>query len=135
MKIKILVCIFFFAIKVNAQRKFTCFVNDKNPDLQISVCFDNNDRAKFVKYKGQDETIPLFYSKTVRSPNPGGNPPVYGFVTYIEKYRGKITGKYVFDNASKYRLGVTYIRARDNKEFYFEVLEDDNGVENTMDRL
>jgi len=125
MKVKtiLLICFASFSfIYLKAQNVYSCFQNDKNQNLKISVCFDKNDRAIYVKYKGNEETIPVFYSKKEVTPNNGGHPSAYVFITYIEKYREKVTGKYVFSNAGIGGLDVTYYRAKDNKEFYFSMI-------------
>jgi len=118
--------IFFLTVicsKGFSQIKFACFENDKNPELKISVSFDKNERAKFVKYKGQKDSIPLYYSKIIKSENPGGIPAVYWEKIYLEKVNGKVTGEYSFTNAGTYQLDVTYTRKKDKKEFYFQIIE------------
>lgn len=74
----------FALTSIHAQNLYSCFQNDKNQNLKISACFDKNDRAIYVKYKGNEETIPLFYSKKEVTPNTGGHPSAYVFITYIE---------------------------------------------------
>jgi hypothetical protein len=114
--------IVFSIIKASSQNKFACFENDLNKNLKISVSFDKNKRAKFVKYQGQKDSIPIFYSKIIKSKNPGGIPAVYWEEIYLEKYKGKVTGEYTFTNAGTYQLDLTYSRRRDNKEFYFAII-------------
>ncbi len=111
-----------FGSNLYSQDKFACFQNDKKTELQISVCFDKDYKAKYVKYKGKDETIPLFYSKKEKSDIGGAK--TYWAVTYVEKYRGVITGTYVFTNAGSHGLDVTFKRAKDGKEFYFVIIEE-----------
>lgn len=125
MKVKIIlsiVLVSFLLISLKAQNRYGCFQNDKNQNLKISVCFDKNDKALYVKYKGYEETMPIFYSKKEVTPNTGGHPSLYVSITYIEKYREKVTGKYVFSNTGIGGLDVTYYRAKDNKEFYFTMI-------------
>jgi hypothetical protein len=92
------------------------------------VGFGEDEKAKFVKYKGQKDSIPITYSKVIKSENPGGIPAVYWEKIYLEKINGKITGKYSFTNAGTYQLDVTYARMRDKKEFYFQITESTMGV-------
>lgn len=107
-----------------SQDKFACFENDNNNTLQISICFDQNGKAKYVKYNGQNETIPLFFKKTERTENaPGGHPRYWISEIYVEKYRGVVTGTYTFTNAGTHGLDVTFKRKKDNKEFYFSIIE------------
>ena len=117
--------------KSYSQNMFACFENDKKPDLKISVYFDKNDKAKFVKYKGQNETIPLFYSKRETTNNDGGIPAVYWAEIYTEKYRGKVTGTYTFTNAGTHGLDVTFKRKKDGKEFYFAIIEGSQDSDNS----
>lgn len=115
--------IFFLVTKLYAQFTYLCFENDKNKKIKLWVSFDKNERASYVKYAGQTDSIKLVYSKIEKTENPGGIPSVYWAETYLEKYQGKITGEYIFTNAGTYQLDITYLRKRDNKEFYFQVIE------------
>ena len=119
MKIK-LVCIIslvLFHINVSAQRYFMCFTSDSNPKLGLSVGFDaKTERAIFLKYKGQDETISLIYVKQ-RFPNKGY--ATYE-TTYLEKYKGKTIGTYIFTHSGNWEY-IKYIRKKDNKSFAFTI--------------
>ncbi len=88
----------------------------------------------FVKYSGQQDSIRIFYSKIIKSKN-DGIPAVYWAKTYIEKVKGKITGEYTFTNAGTYQLDVTYTRKKDNKEFYFSIIELTEGNDDRPFRL
>lgn len=133
-KMILLLIVSFLATKIYSQNMFACFQNNKKPELQISVFFDKNNKAKYIKYKGQNETIPLFYSKIEKTNNDGGHPAVYWAETYVEKYRGKVTGTYIFTNAGTYGLDVTYKRKKDGKEFYFYILEGSQDIDNSTFR-
>lgn len=122
------------AAKTFGQDMYACFVNDENRKLQLSVYFDKNNKAAFVKYKGQTATIPLVYSKIKTTKNSGGIPAVYWAETYNEKYNGVITGQYIFTNAGTRGLDVTYVRKRDGKKFYFSILEGSQDSDNTTFR-
>lgn len=123
-----LVCIIVFcllAIDALAQRFFMCFTNDSNPKLALMVGFDaKTEKASFVKYKGQHEAIPLSYIKK-RIPNAG-----YATTetTYLEKYKGKQTGTYIFTHSGNW-VYLKYIRKEDNKKFTFTI-NNDLSVEN-----
>jgi hypothetical protein len=118
-------------LKNESEFSYVCFENDENPDLKISVCFDKNIRgrqfdrimkAQSIKYKGQEESIPLFFQKRNVSEN-GGIPAFYWADTYNETYQGKVTGTFTFTNAGTYGLDVNFRRKRDGKEFYFQLIE------------
>ena len=102
--------------------------------MKISVYFDKNNRAKFVKYKGQEETISLYFLKKGSEKNEGGIPAYYWFETYVEKYRGKITGTYTFTNAGTHALDVNFKRKKDGKEFYFQIIEGSQDEDNSTFR-
>ena len=102
----------------------------KSYSQNMFACFEN-DKAKFVKYKGQNETIPLFYSKRETTNNDGGIPAVYWAEIYTEKYRGKVTGTYTFTNAGTHGLDVTFKRKKDGKEFYFAIIEGSQDSDNS----
>lgn len=129
MKPLILFLSLFLVYRSYGQTAYACFENDKNNKLRIQVSFNDKERAQYVKYEGQGDSIKLIYSNIKKFKNTGGIPAVYWAETYLEKYQGKITGEYTFTNAGTYQLDVTYTRKRDNKEFYFRV------IESTVDRL
>ena len=123
------IVIFFLIPVAFSQNKYVCFQSDSIKTLKMAVLFDKNRKAKFVKYAGQKDSIPLYYHSIYKNKNPGGIPAVYWAATYLEKVNGKITGEYTFTNAGTFDLDVTYLRKRDNREFYFEVIDDQNKEE------
>jgi hypothetical protein len=109
----------------SAQTRYVCFEHEHNKNLQLVVAFDKNNKARYVRYKGQKDSLVLVHSSYHRSKNPdGGIPAYYWSESYLQKYKGKVTGEYVFTNAGTYALDLTYTRNRDQKEFYFMVNED-----------
>jgi hypothetical protein len=112
-----------FFTKSYAQTSYACFENEKNKKLRLWVSFDKNERAKYVKYVGQRDSIKLVYSRIEKSENRGGIPAVYWAETYLEKYKGKTTGTYTFTNAGTYQLDITYTRKKDNESFYFHIID------------
>jgi len=129
-KISILLIITFLSGKIFSQNMYACFENDNKKNLKISVFFDQNNKAKFVKYKGQEETISLYFQKRRTEKNDGGHPAYYWFETYVEKYRGAITGTYTFTNTGTHGLDVNFKRKRDGKEFYFQIIEGSQDEDN-----
>ena len=124
----------FLTTSTFSQTKYACFENDKNKNLKISVSFNKNNRALYVKYSRQKDSILIFYSKIIKSKN-DGIPAYYWVETYLEKIKGKIIGEYRFTNAGTYQLDVTYLRKRDNKEFYFSIIEGTEGDDDRPFRL
>ncbi len=119
MKIRLMYIIIFCVLRINAsaQNFFMCFTNDANPKMTLTVGFDTKtEKASFVKYKGQGETIPLYY---VRQRFPHKGYATYE-TTYTEKYRGIQTGTYIFTHSGNYDY-IKYIRKKDNKTFTFTV--------------
>ncbi|MFN0083083.1 MAG: hypothetical protein ACKVOM_11260 [Ferruginibacter sp.] len=117
-----------------SQTRYACFENEKNKNLKISVSFNKDNKALFVKYGGQKDSIRIYYSKIVKSKN-DGIPAYYWAKTYLEKINGMITGEYTFTNAGTYQLDVTYSRKRDNKDFYFSIIEGTQGNDDPPFRL
>lgn len=103
-----------FVQQAFAEKYFICYDADKNPKLHLSVCFENN-KAVYVKYQGQDKSIPLTFVKT----NIQKGVAAYSDV-YSEKYRGKVTGTYVMTHSGNYDY-VKYTRKKDGKVFNFTI--------------
>ena len=113
----------FISCKSYSQNWYACFENDKSSRLKISVCFDKNNKAKYVKYKGQKDSASLYFVNREVFKNEGGHPRAYWSETYTEKYNGKVTGSYRFSNAGTFGLDVNFTREKDGKEFYFVIIE------------
>src|ERR1700754_4357252 len=98
----LIIAVIFFSL-VNcafAQKTFVCFENDHNKNLKIYVCFNQKNKAIYVKYKGQKDSIPVIYkSRTSEKGQDGGIPAYYWNEVYVEKYNGKVTGEYILTNA------------------------------------
>jgi hypothetical protein len=121
-------------LKSFSQKMYACFENDKNKNLQLSVYFDENNKAKYVKYKGYKDVYQLTFLKTERTANEGGHPRYFIANTYVEKNKGVVTGTYTFTNAGTHGLDVTFIRKKDNKEFYFFIIEGSQDSDNAVYR-
>lgn len=102
--------------QLTAQKHFKCYVCDDNPSLQISICFEN-EKATYVKYKGQDETISLYFVKS-KFEKGGAYPTTID--TYVEKYRGETNGTYVLTHSGNWDY-VNYSRKSDGKKFNFTI--------------
>jgi hypothetical protein len=114
-KIYLLIVFVFVQTTVFAQKTFKCFTCDSKPNLQFSMCFEN-DKAIYVKYKGQDETMELLFLKTK---NPKKEVATY-IETYNEMYRGAVNGTYTITHSGNYDY-VVYTRKKDGKKFEFTI--------------
>ena len=123
MKLVVVLLALLLSSKTHSQPTYACFENDKNTKLRLWVLFDKNEKAKYIKYEGQKDSIQLIHSHLEQSKNPGGIPAVYWSETYLEKFKGKITGEYTFTNAGTRQLDVTYTRKKDGKQYYFRIIE------------
>jgi uncharacterized membrane protein YfhO len=99
-----------------AQKYFHCFTCDSKPSLQLSVCYEN-DKIVYVKYKGQDETIPLTF---VKNKNISVTAYSTDESTYTENYRGVVNGTYKFTKSGNWYY-ITYKRKKDGKVFKFTI--------------
>jgi hypothetical protein len=50
----------FFSLAAFAENHYICYNCTTNKKLQICICFENNN-AIWIKYKGQLDSIPLFF--------------------------------------------------------------------------
>jgi hypothetical protein len=110
---------------VNAQKHYICYICDDNSSLQISICFENN-KATYVKYKGEDETISLYFVKTKYEE--GGAYPTTT-ETYVEKYRGETNGTYILTHSGIWDY-VNYTRKSDGKKFNFTIDHESSAAKN-----
>lgn len=106
--------LFFSCFAAIAEKHFICYDADNNAAMQISICFEN-EKATYVKYKGQDETISLKFVKRTISKGVANYSEVY-----TESYRGKVNGSYVLTHSGNYDY-VKYTRKKDGKVFNFTI--------------
>ncbi|MFM2223821.1 MAG: hypothetical protein RJA07_23 [Bacteroidota bacterium] len=105
----------FFSLAAFAEKHYICYNCTTNKKLQICICFENNN-AIWIKYKGQHDSIPLFFVKEI-TPNPGY--AAYEQI-YTEKYKGKVNGTYLLSHSGIYD-DVVYTRKKDGKKFNFTI--------------
>src|SRR5688572_23583959 len=74
MKLVVVLLILLLSSKTHSQPTYACFENDKNTKLRLWVSFDKNEKAKYIKYEGQKDSIQLIHSHLEQSDNPGGIP-------------------------------------------------------------
>ena len=99
-----------------ASMYFICYKNDIDSHLQVMVGFDGKSgQAKYIKYKGQNENIPIVFIK--ENIIVGGAHPNIEKI-YYEKYNGKITGTYKLTHSGIWDY-IVYTRRKDGKEFSF----------------
>ncbi|WP_160113989.1 hypothetical protein [Aquimarina sp. AU119] len=96
---------------------FICYTSDDNPDLAISISFDENANALQVQYKGQKESMTLSYIK--EDFDKGGAYPTTR-TYYTELYNGKENGVYKLTHAGLWDYA-EYTRNKDGKKFNFTI--------------
>ena len=112
----LLVLAFYFSIAApNAETFYQCYDSDTNQNLKISVKFVN-EKAVSVKYKGQKTAVPVVFKDKIFE-NGGAHPNITSI--YLEKYNGKITGKYTFTHSGVWDY-IEYQR-NDGKRFKFTI--------------
>lgn len=108
------------ALPTGGKEYFFCYKSEDKPGLEISVCFDDaTGKAKYVKYKGQAETIPLaFVTEEMEGDSTVAHPSIN--TIYNEQYKGVITGQYILTHSGIWDY-VKYTRQKDGKVFNFTV--------------
>ncbi len=98
---------------------YICYTEDEQSDLVIWISFDDQSKARQVKYKGMKTAIDLTFVKESDNLNPGGPYPVYARY-YNEIYEGKINGVYKLTHSGIWDY-VEYTRGKDAKVFNFTI--------------
>ncbi|WP_298510337.1 hypothetical protein [uncultured Kordia sp.] len=96
---------------------YICYTNDDKPSLQLSIAFNEEGNALFVRYKGQQSSIPLVNVKE-NFENDGAYPTITQF--YNEMYNGKKNGVYELTHSGNWDYA-KYIREKDGKVFKFTI--------------
>ncbi len=94
----------------SAQTVYKCFQSDDNPKLAL-MAKSVNGTIVSVKYKGQKQAIPLTNGHQKAA-------DIDLNELYLEKYNGKITGRYTFTNTPNDET-LQYERMKDGKFYYF----------------
>lgn len=103
---------------------YICYRNDDKADMMMSISFDEEGKAQAVKYKGQEESIPLFYQREVMEQG-GANPTIETY--YIEMLNGQKNGVYKLTHSGIWDYA-EYTRGKDGKVFNFTI-DHDSSVE------
>ncbi|WP_420574946.1 hypothetical protein [Kordia sp.] len=96
---------------------YICYKNDDKPSMQLSIAFDSEGNAKFVKYKGQKDSIPLQNIKEDFQSD-GAYPTITQF--YNEIYNGKKNGTYELTHSGNWDYA-KYTREKDGEIFKFTI--------------
>lgn len=99
---------------------YICYTNDEKPSMELSIAFNAEGNAIFVKYKGQQDAIPLENVKEDFKNN-GAYPTITQF--YDEMYNGKKNGTYELTHAGNWDYA-KYTRKKDGKVFKFTINHD-----------
>lgn len=96
---------------------YICYTNDDKPSMQLSIAFNDDGNALFVKYKGQKDSIPL---KNVKEDfqDGGAYPTITQF--YDEMYDGKKNGTYELTHSGNWDYA-TYRSLESDKVFKFTI--------------
>ena len=99
---------------------FICYTNDDTPSIQLSIAFNDAGNALFVKYKGQENSIPL---KNVKEDydEGGAYPTITQF--YDEIYDGNKNGTYELTHSGNWDY-VVYRSIKNEKVFKFTIDHD-----------
>lgn len=97
----------------SAQTVYKCFQSDTNTKLAV-MAKSVNGTIVSVKYKGQKQAIPLTNGHQKTADTDLNE-------LYLEKYNGKITGRYTFTNTANDET-LQYERMKDGKFFSFTLL-------------
>lgn len=99
----------------SAQTVYKCYQSDNNTKLAI-MAKSVDGTVVSVKYRGQKQAIPVRYSEQRTEDSDLKE-------LYLERYNGKITGRYTFVNTANDET-LQYERMKDGKFFYFTLLSD-----------
>ncbi|MBC8756765.1 hypothetical protein H2O64_18975 [Kordia sp. YSTF-M3] len=104
-------------IKSKIVHHYICYKNDDKTSMQLSIAFNDEGNALFVKYKGQKGTIPL---KNVKEDyeEGGAYPTITQF--YHEMYEGKKNGVYELTHSGNWDYA-TYTSEKDGEQFKFTI--------------
>lgn len=121
--ISFIVILLLTAEGVSAQYKYACFKSESNPATQLMVCFKNN-KALYIKFKGQKRNTSLHYSGTRQTDNTGGSPPFFWTETYtIIRTGRRVSATCIFTNAGAYELELSYINNKTKIKQRFTIIE------------
>ena len=96
---------------------FICYTSDDNPNLAISISFNEEEKALEVKYKGQETSMTLAFVKEDFSTG-GAHPNIETY--YSEIYEGKENGVYKLTHSGVWDYA-EYTRSKDGKVFNFTI--------------
>lgn len=106
--------------KTTTPDHYICYKNDEKPSMQISIAFDEESNALFVKYKGQNDSIPLQNIKEDFQDN-GAYPTITQF--YDEIYKGEKNGTYELTHSGIWDYA-TYRNLKSDKVYKFTIDHD-----------
>ncbi|WP_298426808.1 hypothetical protein [uncultured Kordia sp.] len=106
--------------KVAEPDHYICYKNDEKSSMQISIAFDIDANALYVKYKGQKDSIPLQNIKEDYQDS-GAYPTITQF--YDELYEGKKNGTYELTHSGNWDYA-TYRNLKSDKVYKFTIDHD-----------
>ena len=106
---------------------FICYTSDQNQSLELSIHFSAEGRATALKYKGQQDYIPLKYLSE-KMETDGAHPNIYQY--YQEIYEGKENGNLELIHSGIWDYA-NYTRKKDSKQFHFAIDHEQTVVDDT----
>jgi hypothetical protein len=97
--------------------RYICYTNDDKSSMELSVAFNDEGNALFVKYKGQKDSIPLQNVKEYFEEG-GAYPTITQF--YDEIYDGNKNGSYELTHSGNWDYAV-YRNLKNDTVFKFTI--------------
>lgn len=120
-----LFCMIIFSVGIYAQ-PFTLKSVGEAKEFRLKLYYGTQGKGAFVQYSGKKEIIPL-QVKNFRVDKDGRSDgqPDTEYYTWNEMIGGKINGVYEFEIMQHQASNITYTRAKDNRKFTLEMVEDE----------
>ena len=96
---------------------YNCYLNDEKSSKKIWISFTENDKAIFIQYMGQTDSIQLIFDREEYIKT-GAHPTIIKY--YLELYNEKINGMYKLTHSGIWDY-VTYTRGKDGQVFNFTI--------------
>ncbi|MFS4470840.1 XAC2610-related protein [Chryseobacterium sp. T20] len=125
MKKLFLFCFIIFSVVISAQPFILKSVGEAK-EFRLTLYYGTKGKGAFVQYSGKKEIIPL-QIKSFKVDDSGRSDGQLDINYYVwnEIIDGKVTGIYTFEMMHHTASNITYTRAKDNRKFKMEMMEDE----------